>query len=121
MRGGVVKFIVKDLRRELARLRTRTAGTFWLVITVLQKKNSLCLLSGCYMTPSIVRQGVWFPQWAEVLARLRCSVSQRRAHQRAIGEYLRFCKQSRQRATLESARQFMQHVEAQRRLGASQL
>lgn len=73
------------------------------------------------MAPSNVRQGVWFPQWAEVLARFQSSVSKRRAYQRAIGEYLRFCKQSRQRATLESARQFMQQVEAKRRLGVSEL
>ena len=36
-------------------------------------------------------------------------------------EYLAFCKQSRQRATVSSARNFMVQVEAKRRLGASQL
>jgi len=65
--------------------------------------------------------GVWFPQWAEVLARHQGSVSQRRAYQRAIGEYLRFCSQSRQRATAQSARQFMQQFEAQRRMGVLEL
>src|SRR5208283_5407989 len=36
-------------------------------------------------------------------------------------EYLIFCKRSRQRATVESARQFMAQIEERRRLGVSQL
>ena len=66
-------------------------------------------------------QGVWFPQWAEVLARVRLKDLERRAYRSAILEYLRFCKQSRQQATVASARKFMEQVEARRRLGVSQL
>jgi integron integrase len=46
---------------------------------------------------------------------------ERRAYYRAIVEYLRFCKQSRQRATVASARMFMVQVDARRRLRASQM
>ena len=66
-------------------------------------------------------QGVWFPQWAEVLARARLKDQERRAFRSAIFEYLAFCKQARQRATVASARNFMVQVEDKRRLGASQL
>ena len=73
------------------------------------------------MAISSPAQGVWFPQWAEVLAKARFKDLERRAYYRAIVEYLRFCKQSRQRATVASARQFMQQTEGRRRLGVSQL
>jgi hypothetical protein len=66
-------------------------------------------------------QGVWFPQWAEVLARVRLKDLERQAYRSAIMDYLGFCKRSRQRATVESARKFMEQVEARRRLGVSQL
>ena len=66
-------------------------------------------------------QGVWFPQWAEVLAQFPLKELERRAYYRAIVEYLRFCKQSRQRATVASARLFMERTEGRRRLGVSQL
>jgi site-specific recombinase XerD len=66
-------------------------------------------------------QGVWFPHWAEVLARVRLKDLERRAYRSAIMDYLGFCKRSRQRATVESARKFMEQVEARRRLGVSQL
>jgi integron integrase len=66
-------------------------------------------------------QGVWFPQWAEVLARVRLKDLERRAYRSAIMEYLSFCKRSRQRATVDSARKFMEQVEARHRLGVSQL
>jgi integron integrase len=66
-------------------------------------------------------QGVWFPQWAEVLARVRLKDLERRAYRSAIMDYLGFCKQSRQQATVESARKFMEQVEARHRLGVSQL
>jgi hypothetical protein len=66
-------------------------------------------------------QGVWFPQWAEVLAKARFKDLERRGYYRAIVEYLRFCRQSRQRATVASARQFMEQTEGRRRLGVSQL
>ena len=66
-------------------------------------------------------QGVWFPQWAEVLARVRLKDLERRTYRSAIMDYLGFCKRSRQQATVESARKFMEQVEARRRLGVSQL
>jgi hypothetical protein len=87
----------------------------------LQKTKSLCLLKGCYMGLSSSSQGVWFPQWAEVLTRVRLKDLERRAYRSAIMDYLGFCKRSRQRATVESARKFMEQVEARRRLGVSQL
>jgi integron integrase len=73
------------------------------------------------MAISSPAQGVWFPQWAEVLAHVPLEELERRAYYRAIAEYLRFCKQSRQRATVASARQFMKQTEGRRRLGAPQL
>jgi hypothetical protein len=64
---------------------------------------------------------VWFPGWAEELQRMRLPPLIRQQYRTALLQYLRFCKQSHQRATVDSARQFMQEVEAQRRLGVSQL
>jgi hypothetical protein len=66
-------------------------------------------------------QGVWFPHWAEVLAKAPLMDSDRRTYRRAIGEYLGFCKQSRQRATVKSAREFVETVENQRRLAITHL
>ena len=66
-------------------------------------------------------QGVWFPQWVEVLAKAGLLDSERRTFRRAIGEYLGFCKQSRQRATIASARTFITQVETQCRLSVTQL
>ena len=73
------------------------------------------------MAISSSAQGVWFPQWAGVLAQSPLKELERRAYYRAIVEYLRFCKQSRQRATVASARLFMEQTEGRRRLGVSQL
>jgi hypothetical protein len=66
-------------------------------------------------------QGVWFPHWAEVLVQARLKDLEQRAYRSAIMEYLVFCKRARQRATVESARKFMEQIEARRRLGVSQL
>lgn len=73
------------------------------------------------MNGSSMDNGVWFPQWAEVLAKTHLKELEQRTYRFAIMEYLRFCKRSKQRATLTSARQFMAQVEAQRPLGKSQL
>lgn len=59
-------------------------------------------------------QGVWFPQWAGVLAQSPLKELERRAYYRAIVEYLRFCKQSRQRATVASARLRVKDVDFER-------
>jgi integron integrase len=73
------------------------------------------------MTPHLPSDGVWFSNWAAVLARVRLKELERRAYYRAIVEYLRFCKQSRQRATVASARMFMEQVQQRQRLGVSQM
>src|ERR1035437_5579503 len=73
------------------------------------------------MNDSTPASGVWFPHWAEVLAKVRLKDLERRAYRLAIVEYLTFCKRSRQRATVASARLFMAQVEGRRRLGRSQL
>jgi len=73
------------------------------------------------MKASTAATGVWFPDWAEVLTRVRLKELDRRTYRLAIVEYLSFCKRSRQRATVASARSFMAEVEARRRLSRSQL
>ena len=73
------------------------------------------------MNTHLSSDGVWFPNWAEVLARVRLKELERRAYYRAIIEYLRFCKQARQRATVASARMFMEQVQQRQRLGLSQM
>ena len=73
------------------------------------------------MNPHLSWDGVWFPNWAAVLASVRLKELERRAYYRAIVEYLRFCKQSRQRATVASARMFMEQVQQRQRLGVSQM
>ena len=73
------------------------------------------------MTSFSSTQGIWFPNWADALAQTRLRDSERRDYRLALFEFLRFCKQSRQRATLASARSFMQQVEERRRLPVSQL
>jgi integron integrase len=64
---------------------------------------------------------VWFPHWAEVLNQLRLPELRRQQYRQAIIRYLRFCKQTRQVATVISARAFMESVQAQRLLGVSGL
>ncbi len=73
------------------------------------------------MKPFSSTDGVWFPKWAEALAQARLRDLDRQAYRLAIFEFLRFCKRSRQRATVGAARDFMQDVVDRRRLGASQL
>jgi len=55
------------------------------------------------MDPSSPSVGVWFPQWADVLAKAPIKPSDRRMYRRTIFDYLAFCKQSRQRATVKAA------------------
>jgi integron integrase len=64
--------------------------------------------------------GVWFPNWERVLPSLRLPAIHDRAYRRAIVEFLRFCKSSRQRATVAAARLFMAEVEGRCRLTKSQ-
>jgi Phage integrase, N-terminal SAM-like domain len=72
------------------------------------------------MSTSSSSSGVWFPQWAEALAGARLKDIERRTYRLAISQFLLFCRRSRQRATLESARAFMAQVQAGGRLGVSQ-
>ena len=64
---------------------------------------------------------VWFPHWARALAQARLSEVERSDFRFAIFEYLRFCKLSRQRTTVASARNFMRQVEQRRRVSIDQL
>ena len=65
--------------------------------------------------------GIWFPEWVAALNALRLKELESAAYRRALTSYLRFCKQTRQRATVASARQFMKQVEGQGRLGVAQV
>jgi hypothetical protein len=56
-------------------------------------------------------RAVWFPRWAEVLAQEDLAIETRERYRVALLQYLRFCKESRQRATVASARAFMQQIE----------
>lgn len=73
------------------------------------------------MNSHLSSDGVWFPNWAVVLAKVKLKDLDRQAYRLAIVGYLSFCKHSRQRATVASARLFMAGVEARRRLSMSQL
>ncbi len=73
------------------------------------------------MSDAAPQKSIWFPEWAAALTALRLKELERAAYRRALTAYLRFCKESRQRATVVSARQFMKQVEGQQRLGVSQL
>jgi len=73
------------------------------------------------MSTTSSTHGIWFPVWSEALAKTRLRDFERQTYRLTIFEYLRFCKHSRQRATLTSARNFMQQVEERRRLPAAQL
>ena len=64
--------------------------------------------------------GVWFPQWAQALEAAPVSDSVRVEYRRAIGYFLHFCKLSHQRATIDSAREFMQGAVSQRHLNLAQ-
>ncbi len=66
-------------------------------------------------------QGVWFSDWAQALKALQLPELRHAAHRQAIIEYLRFCKNSRLRATFASARQFMAGWESKRFMAPSQL
>lgn len=64
---------------------------------------------------------IWFPQWNDVLQQLRLPPLHRQQYRQALIRYLRFCREHRQQATVESARAFMTEVEAQRTLGRTLL
>ena len=64
---------------------------------------------------------IWFPGWAEAFRQVRLPALIHQQQRRAIIQYLRFLKQLRQPATVESAREFIAQVESERRLAVSQL
>jgi hypothetical protein len=106
---------------RLLQFRPGVFPIFLLAITDLERQSGFVQNKICYMNPHLSWDGVWFPNWAEVLARVRLQELERRAYYRAIVEYLRFCKQSRQRATVASARRFMEQVQQRQRLGVLQM
>lgn len=59
------------------------------------------------MNPSSADVAIWFPQWVETLDRLRLPAFHRHQYRAALLGYLHYCKQTRQRATVASARQFV--------------
>ena len=69
--------------------------------------------------PGVPHPAVWFPNWADVLTRAELPASTRQEYRAGIVEYLRFCKRTRQRATIPSARQFMREQESQHRITAA--
>lgn len=71
--------------------------------------------------PQSHSSAVWFPQWAVALERLALPLARRRHYRQAIIRYLSFCKTTRQRATVASAREFMAGCEAHRELEAEAL
>jgi integron integrase len=73
------------------------------------------------MNPSSADIAIWFPQWAETLDRLRLPAGRQQQYRSALLGYLHYCKQTRQRATIASARQFVATAQAQRSLGVPAL
>jgi hypothetical protein len=62
------------------------------------------------------KTAVWFPAWPEALRDSRLPPLRRQQYRLALIRYLRFCKETRQWATVESARAFMETVQEQRLL-----
>ena len=78
------------------RLTRRGHRHFWLYISVSERQTGFVFPKYGYMNDSDPDSGVWFPHWADVLAKVRLKELERRAYQVAIVEYLGFCKRSRQ-------------------------
>lgn len=68
------------------------------------------------MTTSSSSRSVWFPNWLAVLDQSSLPSLTRKHYQSAIFQYLRFLKQTRQRASHESARQFLEQCREKRLL-----
>ena len=64
---------------------------------------------------------IWFPNWPAAFQRLALRPIQRQQQRLAIIRYLRFCKETRQRATVDSARAFIAAMEEKRLLSQSLL
>lgn len=59
-------------------------------------------------------RAVWFPDWFQGLQQTDLPESTRSQYRTVVLEFLRFCKQTRQAATIPSARQFIRDRQAQR-------
>lgn len=57
---------------------------------------------------------VWFPDWFHVLQQTDLPQSTRSQYRTVVLEFLRFCKQTRQAATIPAARQFIRDRQVQR-------
>jgi len=66
-------------------------------------------------------QAIWFPHWSDSLHQWKLPPILRQQYRLALIRYLRFCKDTRQPATVDSARTFMEQIEAQRTLGRTML
>ena len=65
-------------------------------------------------------RAVWFPQWPDALRQLHLPSLRQKQYQLALIRYLKFCKETRQQATVASAREFMAHIHEEcRRLFAA--
>jgi len=65
--------------------------------------------------------GIWFPQWAEALERLRLPLMAKQQYRLALIRYLQQLRATHQRATIASARAFMETAQTRQRLSASAL
>ncbi|MSR64660.1 MAG: hypothetical protein EXS18_02635 [Verrucomicrobiae bacterium] len=68
-----------------------------------------------------VERWVWFPRWAEVLEQEHLPAVQRQQYRTALLSYLHYCKEPGQKATVSSARGFMNQAECAPSPGHSQL
>src|ERR1051325_303358 len=84
-------------------------------------KVSLFFAAGIPMQIGKTQPWVWFPRWAEVLDRESMLPIRRQQFKTAIISYLRYCKDSGQKATVHSAREFIERTERERPLGQSEL
>jgi hypothetical protein len=64
---------------------------------------------------------IWFPNWSEALQRFALRRIRRQQQRLAIIRYRRFCKESRQQATVVSAGAFMEAMEEKRMASQSML
>lgn len=73
------------------------------------------------MNPPHPGTRIWFPHWSTALARRRLPEAERQQHQDALLSYLRYCKETRQPATIGSARAFMEAAQGQGRVAVGQV
>ena len=93
-----------------------------LVANIARAKDKVTLSFGeaIFMEVSRKPSAVWFPDWVVALRQQRLPALHQQQYRFALIQFLRFCKQTHQRATVEAARQFMRDLDGQRRLGTSQ-